>query len=76
VCYLSGCYKRCVDATTRAAKDFGFNCIVVGDACATKDLAVNNTKVKAADVQTAFLAALSYFYSTIQTTEEYLSINS
>lgn len=66
----------CVDATTRAAKDFGFNCIVVGDACATKDLAVNNTKVKAADVQTAFLAALSYFYSTVQTTEEYLSINS
>lgn len=24
----------CVDATTRAAKNFGFNCMVIGDACA------------------------------------------
>ncbi|MDQ1097580.1 MULTISPECIES: cysteine hydrolase family protein [Chryseobacterium] len=62
----------CVDATTRAAKDFGFNCIVIGDACATKDLAVNGATVKAADVQTAFLSALNYFYSTVMTTEEYL----
>jgi Amidases related to nicotinamidase len=62
----------CVDATTRDAKDFGFNCVVVGDACATKDLEVNGIKVKADDVQTAFLSALNYFYSTIITTEQYL----
>lgn len=62
----------CVDATTRAAKDFGFNCIVIGDACATKDLAVNGSTVKADDVQTAFLAALNYFYATVMTAEEYL----
>lgn len=62
----------CVDATTRAAKDLGFNCIVIGDACATKDLEVNGVKVKAADVQTAFLSALNYFYSKVMTTEQYL----
>lgn len=63
----------CVDATTRAAKDFGFNCIVIGDACATKDLEINNIKVKEADVQTSFLSALNYFYSTVMTTEQYLN---
>jgi nicotinamidase-related amidase len=62
----------CVDSTTRAAKDFGFNCVVIGDACATKDLEVNQVKVKAADVQTSFLSALNYFYSTVITTEQYL----
>lgn len=62
----------CVDSTTRAAKDLGFNCIVIGDACATKDLELNGVKVKAADVQTAFLSALNYFYSTVMTTEQYL----
>ncbi len=62
----------CVDATTRAAKDFGFNCIVIGDACATKDLEVNGTKVNATDVQAAFLAASNYFYSTVKTTGSYI----
>jgi nicotinamidase-related amidase len=63
----------CVDATTRAAKDLGFNCVVIGDACATKDLEINNVKVKAADVQTSFLSALNYFYSKVMTTEQYLN---
>lgn len=63
----------CVDATTRAAKDLGFNCVVIGDACATKDLEVNGVKVKADDVQTAFLSALNYFYSSVMTTEQYLN---
>jgi nicotinamidase-related amidase len=62
----------CVDATTRAAKDHGFDCVVIGDACATKDLEVNGEHVNAAEVQKAFLAALNYFYSTVLTTGEYL----
>ena len=64
----------CVDATTRAAKDLGFTCTVIGDACATKDLFIHDQSVKAKDVQNAFLAALSYFYATVVTTEEYLKI--
>lgn len=63
----------CVDATTRAAKDYGLNCVVIGDACATKDLELNGSKVSAADVQTGFLSALNYFYATVKTAEQYLN---
>jgi nicotinamidase-related amidase len=62
----------CVDATVRAAKDFGFNCCIISDACATKELEINGKIVNAENVQNSFLAALSYFYSTIKTTKEYL----
>ena len=62
----------CVDSTTRAAKDLGYNCVVIGDACATRDLELNGIKVKAIDVQTTILSALSNFYSTIKMTEQYL----
>ena len=62
----------CVDSTTRAAKDFGFNCMLISDACATKDLEIKGRKVSAADVQTAFLSALSYFYASVMTREEYV----
>lgn len=62
----------CVDATVRAAKDYGFEITIIGDACATKDLSVNGKDVKAEDVQTAFLSALDYFYATIITAGDYL----
>ena len=65
----------CVDATTRAAKDAGYTCTVIGDACATKDLELNDQKVKAKDVQVSFLAALDYYYSTVMTTEQYLNLH-
>lgn len=65
----------CVDATTRAAKDFGFEVTVIGDACASKDQEINGEIVKAADTHNAFLAALSFFYATVQNTDEYLSTN-
>ncbi|HJV18528.1 MAG TPA: cysteine hydrolase family protein [Sediminibacterium sp.] len=63
----------CVDATTRAAKDHGFNCVVIGDACATKDLEIGNLPVAAGEVQKAFLAALDYYYSTVKNTKDFLS---
>jgi nicotinamidase-related amidase len=62
----------CVDATARAAKDFGFNIVLIGDACATKDQEINGQKVKSEEVQNSFLAALNYFYTTVQTTRQYL----
>ncbi|WP_406843406.1 cysteine hydrolase family protein [Flavobacterium soyae] len=62
----------CIDAATRAAFDFGFECTVIGDACATRDLQINGQDVKAADVHNAFLAALEFFYGKILTTEQYL----
>jgi Amidases related to nicotinamidase len=62
----------CVDATVRAAKDFGFTCTLIGDACATKDLSVLNKAVQAGEVQTAFLSALNYFYANVITVDDYL----
>ncbi|MCX2473523.1 cysteine hydrolase family protein [Pedobacter sp. MC2016-05] len=64
----------CVDATTRAAFDFGYQCTVIGDACASRDLEINGKTVKADDVHHAFLAALAFFYAEIKNTEEFLSI--
>ena len=65
--------QNCVDSTTRAAKDFGFNIVVIGDACATKDLELNGQTVMAEQVQIAFLSALNYFFATVKTTQQYLS---
>ncbi|WP_277655879.1 cysteine hydrolase family protein [Seleniivibrio woodruffii] len=60
----------CVDATVRAARDMGYNTVVVGDACATRDLIIDGDTVKAEEVQKSFLAALNHFYSTVKSTNE------
>ena len=62
----------CVDATVRAAKDFGFNIVLIGDACATKDLKINDQAVKASDVHNSFLAALNFTYARVISAKEYL----
>jgi len=48
----------CVEAATRAAGDFGFKCILVQDACATKDLVFGTITIKASDVHFSTLATL------------------
>lgn len=63
----------CIDATTRAAKDYGFNAELIGDACATKKLEIKGQAINAQDVHNSFLAALNYYYATVKTTEEYLA---
>jgi nicotinamidase-related amidase len=62
----------CIDATVRAAKDFGFNCIVIDDACATKDLEIHGERVSARDVHIAFLSALDGTYAEVKKASEYL----
>ena len=62
----------CIDATVRAAKDFGFNIVLIGDACATRDLEINGKIVRSEEVQKSFLAALNYSYATVKTTKQYL----
>jgi len=51
--------QMCLEGAVRAAHDYGFECIVVHDACATKDMNFGGRTVKAEDVQTAVLATLS-----------------
>ena len=51
----------CVDATARAASDFGFKVIVAEDACATRDLKFGDTLIPADHVHKAFMSALQSY---------------
>jgi nicotinamidase-related amidase len=62
----------CIDTTTRAAFDLGYKCHVVADACATRNLEFNGQSVSAADVQAAFMAALSVPFAQVSSTDQYL----
>jgi nicotinamidase-related amidase len=62
----------CVDATSRAAADFGYNTVIVDDACATMNLEFKGTTVTAAQVHAAFMAGLAFGYGKVTSTSEYL----
>ena len=63
----------CLEAATRAAHDLGFECVVVGDACATRDLKYGDRTVPAADVHASTLATLNRTYAKVVDTETFLS---
>jgi len=63
----------CVDAGTRAAVDLGYTCVVVHDACATRDQEFAGAVVPAAQVHAAFMAALQFGYARLVSTDEYLA---
>jgi nicotinamidase-related amidase len=63
----------CIDATTRAASDFGYTTTVVHDACATRDLEFGGQTVPAAQVHTAFMSALAFAYASVLSTDDYLA---
>ena len=62
----------CLEAATRAAHDLGFECVVVADACATRDLTYADHTVPAADVHASTLATLNRTYATVVDTETLL----
>ena len=62
----------CVEAATRAASDYGFKCILIHDACATKDLKFGEKTIKAEDVHYSTLSTLKN-YATVISTDEYLN---
>lgn len=62
--------QMCIDTTTRAAADLGFQCLLAHDACATRDLSFGGATVPAAQVQTAFLAALNGLFARVLATDE------
>jgi len=59
----------CVDATARAASDFGFQVIVAEDACASRDLKFGDTAIPAEHVHKAFLAALQSYGDVMKSDE-------
>lgn len=63
----------CIDATVRAAFDFGFRCTVVHDACATKDLIFKNATISAVYIHNTILASLNDVYADVMSTEEFFS---
>jgi nicotinamidase-related amidase len=63
----------CLEAAVRAAHDYGFECMVVEDACATRDLTFNDRVVKAEDVHASTLATLTLGgYAKVFPTEKFL----
>lgn len=63
----------CVEATSRAAADFGYSVTVVHDACATMDLKFGSTVVPAAQVHATAMAALAFAYAAVTTTDASLA---
>lgn len=61
----------CVEAAVRAGSDLGYKCILIHDACATKDLKFGDRVIKSEDVHYATLSTLKS-YGTVISTEEFL----
>ena len=55
----------CIDATTRAAADLGFGCMVVHDGCATRNLEFEGRTLLAEDVHGSFMSALGSAYAKV-----------
>lgn len=65
----------CVDATTRAAMDFGFNNLIIGDAVTTRDRDLNGELIPAEQVTKSYLAglnALGGLYAEVETSGQFL----
>ena len=57
------------------AFDFGFQCTVIHDACATKDLSFKNATIPAVYIHNTILASLNGVYANVISTQEFLVKN-
>jgi nicotinamidase-related amidase len=64
----------CIDATVRAAYDFGFSCTVLFDACTTKSLEFNSMIIPAQSVHSAFMAALQTTYASVISVRDFMQM--
>ncbi|UCH85813.1 MAG: cysteine hydrolase [Candidatus Latescibacterota bacterium] len=62
----------CVEGAVRAAYDLGFECTVVGDACATRALTYGERTVSAEDVHSSTLSSLDRIYATVVDTQTFV----
>ena len=72
VVFCGAMSHMCVDATTRAAFDFGFKCTLIDDACATRNLEYKGMRIEASKVHAAFMAALSFPYAKVVSAHEFI----
>ena len=63
----------CIDATVRAAVDYGYTVRVVHDACTTLDLSFNDTKVPAAQAHATIMAAFEFLDVGLSDTQTWLT---
>jgi nicotinamidase-related amidase len=63
----------CIDSTVRAAFDYGLQCVVAHDACATRALKFGETPISAHHVHQAFLAALGVVFAKVVDTQTVIS---
>ncbi|MDA4847351.1 cysteine hydrolase family protein [Hoeflea poritis] len=64
--------QMCIDATTRAASDFGYAVTVVEDACGAKEASFGGVTLDAGQVHAAFMAPLAMSYAKVVTTGDFL----
>ena len=62
----------CLEGAARAAYDLGFECVVVQDACATRDLKYNGDVIAARDVHLSTLKTLQGGYAKVVDTDAWL----
>lgn len=63
----------CIDTTTRAAADLGFQCSLAHDAVATRALTFKGVQVPAESVQAAYLAGLNGLFAKVASANELAS---
>jgi len=61
----------CIDTTTRACQNYGYEVTVIEDACTTRSLKFKGMKIPAKLVHISFMAALDGMFAKVVTLEEY-----
>jgi nicotinamidase-related amidase len=59
-----------ISTTVRAAKDYGYRCTLVEDACATRDLPSKHGVISAAVVQQTEMAIMADNFATLALTKD------
>ena len=59
----------CVEAAARAAADLNYKCLVIHDACATRNLKFGKKEIKAEDVHYSTLRSLKSYAKILSTTD-------
>jgi nicotinamidase-related amidase len=62
----------CVEGAVRAAYDLGFSCILVEDACATRDVKYGDKTIGADEVHDSTIGTLNGAYATVVDTKTFL----
>lgn len=62
----------CVDTTVRACQDYGYEVIVIEDACTTMSLKYDKRKIDAETVHAVYMASLADGFANVMKLEDFL----